>query len=109
MRTLEGERPTSRTRPTPGRADTGSVKRLRGPGGISVEQVEYVDRAGFRRRVLWLRQYERHLGGYSSVEALSKVIDVGELVEDEDPGQAAAKPSWCWRGQRRPMRAGGAS
>lgn len=68
------------------------MKRLRGPGGITVEQVEYVDRAGYRRRVLRLRQYERHLGDYGSVEALAKVVDVGGLVEDDDDQADGEEP-----------------
>jgi len=68
----------------PAEGDTGCVKRLRGLGGITVEEVRFTDRAGFRRRVLRLRQYERHIADYGSAEALAKVIDVGSLVEEDD-------------------------
>jgi len=79
---------TSRPRPPPGaREDWGvetGVMRLRGPGGITVEQIEYADRTGHRRRVLRARQHERHLGDFSSVEALATVIDVSALVKEDD-------------------------
>jgi hypothetical protein len=74
---------------------TGTVRdtdymRLRGPGGITVEQVDFVDKAGHRQRVLRARQHGVFLGDFRSVEELAKVLDVSELTEDDDPGQDPA-------------------
>ena len=70
------------------------MRRLRGPGGITVEQVELrgqgrAPAAG----AAGCGGTASHLGDFSSVEELAKVIDVSELVEEDDPGQAAAPPN----------------
>ena len=62
------------------------MRRLPGPGGITVEQVDFEDKAGHRLRVLRARQYGVFLGDFRSIEELAKVLDVSGLVED-DPGQ----------------------
>ena len=68
------------------------MKCLRGPGGITVEAVEYIDSLGYRWRVLRGWQYERHLGDFGSVEALAKVIDVSKLVEEDDDSGHEVSP-----------------
>ena len=83
---------SKRTRRATTRSDTDYV-RLRGPGGITVEQVDYEDKAGHRQRVLRARQYGVHLGDFRSVEELANVVDVSELVEEDSPGQAATPPA----------------
>ena len=52
---------------------------------ITVEQVDFEDKAGHRQRVLRARQYGVHLGDFRSVEELAKVVDVSELVEEDEP------------------------
>jgi hypothetical protein len=64
--------------------DDTRLVRLRGPNGEVVQYVEYVDKAGHRRRVLRLTRRGYHVGDFPSVEALADHIDVGSLIEDDD-------------------------
>ena len=59
------------------------VVHLSGPGGVTVEQVTYTDKLGYRRRVLRLRRHGVFLGDYSSVEELARHVDLETLREDD--------------------------
>ncbi len=51
-----------------------------------VDVVRYADARGQRFRV---HRHRRFVGEYATVEELAEEVDLGELVEDDEPGQAA--------------------
>ncbi len=57
--------------------------RLRGKHGEVVTSVEYVDKAGVRRRVLRLTRHGVHIADVESVEELARYVDLAELTEFE--------------------------
>jgi hypothetical protein len=60
--------------------------RMRGPNGVVVQIVTYVDKMQQTRRCYRLSQHGVLRGEYKSPEELGKVIDLAELVEEDDPG-----------------------
>ena len=62
--------------------------RLAGPGGVTVEPVDYTDKLGHRQCVLRLRRHGVWIGDFRTVEELGKHVAIGELREEErhDPG-----------------------
>jgi hypothetical protein len=59
------------------------VVHLRGPGGVTVEQVTYTDKLGYNRRVLRLRRYGVFVGDFRTVEELGRHVDLATLREDD--------------------------
>ena len=62
---------------------TMGVVPLAGPEGVSVEQVTYADKLGYRHRVLRLRRHGVFVGDYGTVEELSRHVDLAALREDD--------------------------
>ena len=61
------------------------IVHLRGPEGVTVEQVTYTDKLGYQRRVLRLRRSGVFVGDFRSVEELARHVDLSTLREDADP------------------------
>jgi hypothetical protein len=56
---------------------------MRGPDGVRVEVVSYVDKMLTPRDVYRLKRHGSWVGDYKSIEELRKHVDLAELVEDE--------------------------
>jgi len=65
---------------------------MRGPDGVVVDVICYMDKLGYDRRVCRLSRHGVFLGEYKTPEELGKVVDLAELVEDENHGRSAAPP-----------------
>jgi hypothetical protein len=57
--------------------------RVRGPNGVVVEVIRYVDKLGYDRKVYRLSRHRVFIGEYKTPEELGKVVDLAELVEDD--------------------------
>jgi hypothetical protein len=58
--------------------------KLRGLGGVTVEQVEYTDKLGHRQCMLRLRRHGAWIGDFGTVEELGKHVDLSKLREEEN-------------------------
>jgi hypothetical protein len=56
---------------------------MRGPNGVVVEVIRYVDKLGYDRKVYRLSRHRVFIGEYKTPEELGKVVDLAELVEDD--------------------------
>jgi hypothetical protein len=65
-----------------GAALTLGYMRLRGEHGEVVTSVEYVDKAGVRRKVLRLTRHGVHIADVESIEDLARYVDLADLAED---------------------------
>jgi hypothetical protein len=68
-----GPAPRTRTEPV----------RMRGPNGVVVEVIRYVDKLGYDRKVYRLSQHGVFIGEYKTPEELARHVDLAELVEDD--------------------------
>jgi hypothetical protein len=66
--------------------------RLRGPNGVVVEVIRYLDKLGYDRRVYRLSRHRVFIGEYTTPEELGKAVYLATLIEDK-PGQPATPPS----------------
>ena len=57
--------------------------RMRGPNGVVVDVIRYVDKLGYDRKVYRLSRQRVFIGEYKTPEELEKVVDLAELVEEE--------------------------
>jgi hypothetical protein len=69
----------------------GEVK-LRGPDGMTVEVVAYVDKMQTHRQVYRLTQHGRWIGDDKTVDELDRKVDLSTLVEDADGSDRPASP-----------------
>jgi hypothetical protein len=56
--------------------------RMRGPNGVTVEVVSYVDKMQQLRRVCRLKQHGVLVGEFKTVDELARKVDLAELVEE---------------------------
>ena len=56
---------------------------MRGPNGVVVDVVRYVDKLGYDRKVYRLSRHRVFIGEYKTPEELGRVVDLAELVEDD--------------------------
>ena len=56
---------------------------MRGPNGIRVEVVRYIDKMQQDRRVYRLTRHRVFVGEYKTPDDLAKMVDLAELIEDE--------------------------
>jgi hypothetical protein len=59
--------------------------RMRGPDGVVVDVIRYRDKMQQDRRCYRLTRHGVFIGEYKTPEDLGKVVDLGELVEDDRP------------------------
>ena len=57
--------------------------RLRGPHGEVVDVIAYRDKIGNDRKVYRLHQHGVFIGEYKTPEELGKMVNLGELIEDD--------------------------
>jgi len=56
---------------------------MRGPNGITVDVIAYVDKMQQLRRVFRLKQHGVIVGEYKTIEELGRKVDLAELVEED--------------------------
>ena len=66
---------------------------MRGPDGEVVDVIRYRDKLGYDRRCYRLSRHGAFIGEYKAPEELGKAVNLAELVEEDDPGQAATPPA----------------
>jgi hypothetical protein len=59
---------------------------MRGPNGVVVEVIRYVDKLGYDRKVYRLSRHRVFIGEYKTPEELGKQVDLATVVEEADPG-----------------------
>ena len=66
---------------------------MTGPNGEVVDVIRYRDKLGYDRRCYRLSRHGAFIGEYKAPEELGKAVNLAELVEEDDPGQAATPPA----------------